>query len=628
MSLKNGYYISAYCVIDKLGNILNCNIRHDQNITLWELSNQHLKLIHHWELERISGLKHNETPFFSIEDFYECLNSLLFGYDLTINDIVKLIGIKLPDNELDDKFHELLSYHSLCHLYSSLLTNTKLFYNHDILCLALDGGPDFGIERNARFKFFYSGAYSQKGQITLFPISSPGYFWTYVSDVFSMPEGTLMALAYASTSESNIEIGEIPDVFNYNDIGKANKYLSDIINEIMSYSNEDIGIKFNGYDSRYSENENKISMVMKIVQKVSLKMIDKTVNKVLSDFQINPNETYISLSGGFCLNCPANTHLMSKYKFIGQITIPCINDGGQAIGIGLKYFAENVDNLSFLFKDAYYGDDAGTIDAEFETYIEEVINDMSLFTKDIENDPLIWIAGRAEVGPRALGHRSILADPRMIESKDKLNIIKQRQWWRPVAPIILEEECSSWFEESFSSPYMLNNFTLKQSKRVLVPAIIHMDNTARVQTIGKENDLLYKVLRQFYKETGVPILCNTSLNDKGEPIINTINQAINFALRKNIRIIYFNGKRYLLKSHNLYKERFPLKRNDSYFTKYMKNENLIHELNPFHINELEYILYKSAIGDEEEKDCCNENDAKYIKCIAKKINKLRLSEGG
>ena len=175
---------------------------------------------------------------------------------------------------------------------------------------------------------------------------------------------------------------------------------------------------------------------------------------------------------------------------------------------------------------------------------------------------------------------------------------------------------------------MLNNFTLKQSKRVLVPAIIHMDNTARVQTIGKENDLLYKVLRQFYKETGVPILCNTSLNDKGEPIINTINQAINFALRKNMRIIYFNGKRYLLKSHNLYKERFPLKRNDSYFTKYMKNENLIHELNPFHINELEYILYKSAIGDEEEKDCCNENDAKYIKCIAKKINKLRLSEGG
>ena len=168
------------------------------------------------------------------------------------------------------------------------------------------------------------------------------------------------------------------------------------------------------------------------------------------------------------------------------------------------------------------------------------------FSTDIEKEPVIWFEGRAKVGPRALGHRSILADPRKIISRDLLNKYKQREWWRPVAPIILESQCAEWFVESKYSPFMLNNFTVHPEKKEKIPAVLHIDNTARVQTIGPESELLYQAVEQFYARTGTPIVCNTSLNDKGEPIVNTIDEALNFALRKNIHVDYINGVRFQL----------------------------------------------------------------------------------
>lgn len=147
--------------------------------------------------------------------------------------------------------------------------------------------------------------------------------------------------------------------------------------------------------------------------------------------------------------------------------------------------------------------------------------------------PIVWYDGQSESGPRALGHRSIIADPRSIRNKDLINLYKQRQWWRPVAPIILEDFLEEWFENAYPSPYMLNNFVIRQEKKELVPAILHLDLTARVQTINQESDeALYHVIQNFYERTGIPIVCNTSLNDRGEPIIETVEQAFNFALRK------------------------------------------------------------------------------------------------
>src|SRR5699024_6910313 len=112
-----------------------------------------------------------------------------------------------------------------------------------------------------------------------------------------------------------------------------------------------------------------------------------------------------------------------------------------------------------------------------------------------------------EIGPRALGNRSILADPRNIKSKIVLSRIKKREWWRPVAPVILDSMLNEWFDNSFSSPHMLNNFSIKRSKKSQVPSILHLDDTCRVQTVGDENKLLEQALQLFYTHTGIPILC-------------------------------------------------------------------------------------------------------------------------
>jgi len=161
-----------------------------------------------------------------------------------------------------------------------------------------------------------------------------------------------------------------------------------------------------------------------------------------------------------------------------------------------------------------------------------------------------------------------------------------------VAPIVINDKCSDWFINSFESKYMLNNFSILNNQKAHIPAVSHIDRTSRIQTVSKNDGALYDVLYAFYKKTGIPILCNTSLNDKGEPIIETIDQAINFALRKGIKVIYINGNRIELKNHDQYKIRTPLDRNRSLFVKY-DTEIMRHIVNPYGVEDKEYGIYKN-----------------------------------
>ena len=136
-----------------------------------------------------------------------------------------------------------------------------------------------------------------------------------------------------------------------------------------------------------------------------------------------------------------------------------------------------------------------------------------------------WFQGRMEWGPRALGNRSILADPRVASMKDTLNIkIKHRESFRPFAPSILEEHATDYFDLNVSSPYMLFIAKIKQPNKI--PAVTHNDGTGRLQTVAHDsNSLYYDLIKEFYKKTNIPVLINTSMNVMGEPIVNTPNQA-------------------------------------------------------------------------------------------------------
>ena len=152
-----------------------------------------------------------------------------------------------------------------------------------------------------------------------------------------------------------------------------------------------------------------------------------------------------------------------------------------------------------------------------------------------------WYQGKMEWGPRALGNRSILADPRRKEMKDVLNEkIKHRESFRPFAPSILEDHVSEYFDINISSPYMLMVAPVKKPE--VIPAVTHVDGTGRLQTVSKNTNLLYyKLINRFFEMTGVPVIINTSMNVKGEPIVNTPEQAYNMLMKTDMDALFMGN---------------------------------------------------------------------------------------
>jgi carbamoyltransferase len=147
--------------------------------------------------------------------------------------------------------------------------------------------------------------------------------------------------------------------------------------------------------------------------------------------------------------------------------------------------------------------------------------------------------GRAEFGPRALGNRSLIADPRGPDMKDKVNEIKKRQKFRPFAPAVLEEHAHKYFEPNVITPYMQHVVNGTKITLQTLPAIVHEDGTCRVQTINKfDNTIFRQVLEIWYRETGCPVLLNTSLNIRGEPMVNNVEDAWRFEEKYDVKVFY------------------------------------------------------------------------------------------
>ena len=205
--------------------------------------------------------------------------------------------------------------------------------------------------------------------------------------------------------------------------------------------------------------------------------------------------------GGCALNSSANTLL---WKIFNDIWImPNPGDAGSSLGAAAALYGDHLD-----WRNPYLGYDLG------EKYpFQEIVDGI------LKNGIVAVASGRAEYGPRALGNRSILADPRDPLIKDKVNLIKQREPFRPFAPVVMAHHAHKWFDMNFESPYM--QYTVKCLQPNKIPSVVHADGTSRVQTVTRDQHPgLYRVLNKFYLQTGVPILLNTSLNIKGQPLLN------------------------------------------------------------------------------------------------------------
>jgi carbamoyltransferase len=208
--------------------------------------------------------------------------------------------------------------------------------------------------------------------------------------------------------------------------------------------------------------------------------------------------------GGCALNCSANTKLWDIFSDIWIMPNP--GDAGSSLGAAAALYGKHLN-----WQSPYLGYDLGG-----DYPVQKILD-------GIFEDGIVAVAtGRAEYGPRALGNRSILADPTDPDIKNKVNLIKKRELFRPFAPVVMAEHASEWFDMNYESPYM--QYAVKCLKPDLIPSVVHVDGTSRVQTVTKDQHPgLYTLLEKFYSVTGVPILLNTSLNIKGQPLLNDMN---------------------------------------------------------------------------------------------------------
>ena len=550
---KGEYFLSAYLAQPGENSVLSS--RHDQGVALWRTSEYTVDLVRAWEIERISGQKHHYWPLFTGAQAEAFLNYLLEPEGLSLADIACIWGTPGLPGYCPIPFPagaEGLPIHSLAHLFSGMLLDTRLFKEDNIVAMAIDGGPDF-VEEGRYPEHWYAGCTSRQGSLTFQPIASPGPLYGAASALFWREPGTLMALA--SACRAKIKIDAEAMVSSLNLLGGrlfpmtvAGPFVQGLIKE----AEEQLARR--ELDSRFSREDNIQGAVMSAVQECCQVIAARNVTQLCASGQIDPCDSYLSISGGFALNCPTNSRLMDQFGFRGLLVPPCANDSGQAIGIGLMglYASGAFRNRDFKFTSAFHGNPLRDTEAalrEFGPWIKDISRySGERFVQDISNSIVAWVDGQAEIGPRALGHRSLLGDPRTARTKDRLNEIKQRQWWRPVAPIVMSAHAAEWFEQSRPSPYMLEVADVKQSVRQKVPAIVHLDGSARHQVLEPGIDSrLNDALETFWRATDVPILCNTSLNDKGEPIVDTAAEALTFCIRKGIEVIYLDGRRVALR---------------------------------------------------------------------------------
>ena len=347
----------------------------------------------------------------------------------------------------------------------------------------------------------------------------------------------------------------------------------------MSYFNFATGLtmtnkkfeKLFGQPVRKKEDELLTQFHMDIASSIQA-VTEEIVIKLTKDIAKKYNLKNLCMAGGVALNCVANGKVLANKTFENIWVQPAAGDAGGSLGAALAYWYQELkhkrkinpkDSMegSYLgprFKNSIIEKELVSLNADFKKNSEEEL--INILADELSREKTVgWFQGRMEFGPRALGARSILADPRSEKIQKELNLkIKFRESFRPFAPSILSEEVSDWFDINNPSPYMLLVADVKKNiqismtpeqeklfgieklniKKSKIPAVTHVDYSARIQTVHQETNLKYhKLIKKFKEITGCPILVNTSFNIRGEPIVCSIKDAFRCFMGTNLDIL-------------------------------------------------------------------------------------------
>ncbi len=383
-------------------------------------------------------------------------------------------------------------------------------------------------------------------------------FTYYLGFKVNSGEYKVMGLApYGSPKYKDLIYKNLIDIKNDGSFRLNQKYFSYMTG--LKMTNKKFAKLFNKPERKM--NDEKIEQFhMDIAASIQV-VLEEIILKLIKNISAQYNIKNICLAGGVALNCVSNSKILNSNFFDNIWIQPCAGDAGGSIGTALNVYYNHLKNIRNVnlqdsMQGAYLGNQYS--DSEIETELNKLgakfykmnYSDLISFTakKLDEGNAVGWHQGKMEFGPRSLGNRSILADPRSDKMQKNLNLkIKFREGFRPFAPAVLKEDQEDWFDIKVSSPYMLLIANVKHNKKIQIndnnkitgfeklnlkrsqiPAVTHVDYSARVQTVDKKNNKpFHDLISEFKKFTNVPILVNTSFNVRGEPIVCSPKDAFN-----------------------------------------------------------------------------------------------------
>ncbi len=449
--------------------------------------------------------------------------------------------LAVPESQLNPEFHNV--EHHMAHMASAFLVSPF----EDAAILSIDGFGDYCSTMLGRG----SGRTLEKLETVLFP-HSLGLFYTALTQYLGFPnygdEGKVMGLApYGEPRylEAMMKIVQ-PDsqgAFRLN----LDYFTHHVHGVEMSWDegSPHIGRVFSDYLTEIfgppRDPREEIGQIHRDLAASLQKCLEVHLFRLLNRLHEIVATPRLCLAGGVSYNSVALGQIRQNTPFREIFIQPAAGDSGTALGVAFYIWNSLLGNpRTFQMTDACLGPDY------FDSEIEHALRSFGVSYEkcdDIEERAaellaggkiVGWFQGRMEFGPRALGNRSILADPRTAEIKDVLNRrIKHRESFRPFAPAILEEYLDEYFEDSFPSPFMLLVFKVRPEKRPVIPATEHVDHTGRVQSVSRDlNPRFWNLIEAFRRRTGIPLLLNTSFNEN-EPIVCTPREALNcFATTK------------------------------------------------------------------------------------------------
>jgi len=356
--------------------------------------------------------------------------------------------------------------------------------------------------------------------------NSLGHFFGAVTDFLGYRafngEGKVMGLApygnpneaIESTLRAEIDLGVDYDVTGITDNGIESGVAR--LEELFGEADRSSGTTFTQWEKDFAYT----------VQR----LLEETVTDIVDHYATRLGTGNIGLAGGVALNCKMNKRVMELPAVETLFIQPVAHDGGLAIGAGYLDSCTHEEMTTVYLGNDYKRD---SIRAELKKdkieYIEPDDLERYVAERIADGELIGWHQGRMEMGPRALGNRSIVADPRTIASRDRVNeFVKHREEWRPFSPSLLEDAMDEYLVDAQQAPFMIKTFDVPDDQKDNIPAVLHpADDTTRPQTVNEDqNPRYYRLINEFESITGVPVVLNTSFNDHGEPIVNTPQEAI------------------------------------------------------------------------------------------------------